>query len=128
MPGALGRFRAQRPSGRLRSRRGWSRTRIWLRNDGRLERGARFGVEVVVVAAEVRDERSAVDLDDPGRDAIDEVAVVGDEDDRARKRGEGLLEDFTRGEIEMVRRLVHAEERRGPHEHFRERDARLFAA
>src|SRR5207245_6991839 len=77
LPGALGRFRTRRPNGRLRSGRGQS-DRTWsrLRGDGRLERDASLGVEVVVVAAEISDERSTVDLDDPGRDAIDEVAVV----------------------------------------------------
>src|SRR2546428_295036 len=40
--------------------------------------GAHLGSEVVVVVAEVRGERPTSDLDDFGRDPVDEVAVVGD--------------------------------------------------
>src|SRR5207245_2496205 len=51
-------------------------------------RGARFRIEIIVVGARVGDETSAHNVHDPGRDAIDEVAVVRDEHDRALKRGE----------------------------------------
>src|SRR5438034_1156700 len=37
------------------------------------------------------------------------------------------LAHLARGEVEVVGRLVQTEERRGPHEHLRQRDTRLLA-
>src|SRR5205814_3908905 len=42
--------------------------------------------------------------------------------------GERPVEHLARGEVEVVRRLVQAEERGRPHQHLRERDARLLPA
>src|SRR5262249_56769765 len=80
LSGAPRRLRTRASRGRLRSsRRRRHRLRSGCGSGARSGDGTRLGVEVVVVATEIGDERTAGDLDDPGRDEIVEVAVVGDE-------------------------------------------------
>jgi len=64
------------------------------------------GGEVARVSAQV----SAVELDDPQRDRIEEAPVMGDDQHAAGKRKQRLLQPFDRGEIEMVGRLVEEEQ------------------
>ncbi len=62
-----------------------------------------------VVAAE-RDAAAAVELEDPLRDVVQEVAVVGDGDDRARVLVEEPLQPLDRLGVEVVGRLVEQEQ------------------
>ena len=52
---------------------------------------------------------------------------MGDEDDRSREVGQSGLEPLAGGEVEVVRRLVEAEERGGSRQHPRERQTCLLA-
>jgi len=63
----------------------------------------------LLVVALVRVRLAAIDLDDPGRDAIEEVAIVRHDDQRAREAGEPRLEPLDRPRVEVVRRLVERE-------------------
>ena len=47
-----------------------------------------------------------VELEDPGRDPVEHVAVVGDEDQAAPERGQPLLEPGDGVDVEVVGRLV----------------------
>ena len=62
-----------------------------------------------VVAGE-RDAPAAVELEDPLRDVVEEVAIVGDRDDGARVLAEEPLEPLDRLGVEVVRRLVEQEQ------------------
>ena len=62
-----------------------------------------------VVALE-RDAAAAVELEDPLRDVVEEVAVVGDRHDRARVLLEEALEPVDRFGIEVVGRLVEQQQ------------------
>src|SRR4029077_18261706 len=53
-----------------------------------------------------RPSRPLVELDDARDDAVEEGAVVRDDDERAGMRGERTLEPGEAGEVEVVRRLV----------------------
>src|SRR5258705_494528 len=80
------------------------------------------------VVARIRAQVSAVELDDPQRDRIEEAPVVRDEQHAAGKGKQRLFQPFDRGEIEMVGRLVE-EEQIGCHdERARQRHALLQAA
>ena len=61
------------------------------------------------VVALPRDARAAVELEDPARDVVEEVAVVRDGDDRARELLEELLEPRDGLGVEVVRGLVEEE-------------------
>ena len=80
-----------------------------------------------VVAAE-RDAPAAVELEDPLRDVVEEVAVVGDRDDGARVLLEEALEPLDRLGVEVVRRLVEEQQVRVLEEQPAQRDAPLLAA
>jgi len=67
-------------------------------------------------------------LDDPVGDAVEEVAVVRDEDDRADEALERRLERLDRVDVEVVRRLVEDEQVRTAHHQEQELEARALAA
>ena len=75
---------------------------------------------VVGPAAGVGAEASVLDRDDPLGDGVEHSAVVGDEQDRARKRLECGLEGFTAFEVEVVGRLVEDEKVRSGRDDERE--------
>ena len=58
------------------------------------------------VVARPRRQRAAIDLDDPGRQPLQERAIVGDEHDRAAIVGEEALEPGDGVDVEVVGRLV----------------------
>ena len=76
----------------------------------------------------VGDEAAARQLDDARGDAIEEIAVVRDEEARAGVAREEVLEPLDALGVEMVGRLVEDEEIRPREQRAAERDAPLFAA
>ena len=52
----------------------------------------------------------AVEGEEGGRDAVEEEAVVGDEDEGAGEFGEALFEDLEGGDVEVVGRFVEDEQ------------------
>jgi hypothetical protein len=110
---------------RLRSlaRRGLDRRFARSRRDGfdptgsgdPLDRSARLNVQaalggVVLEVTGVEGRLAGVDLDDRVGDGSDQVAVMGDQHDRAGERVKRVLEHVARLDVEMVRRLVQAEQ------------------
>ena len=83
--------------------------------------------EIAVVPLVVRD-RLVVELEDARRDAVEEIAVMADEQHAAPVVAQERLEPLRHADIEMVRRLVEKEEIRLAHERLREADARLLPA
>ena len=79
-----------------------------------------------VVALE-RDAAAAVELEDPLRDVVEEVAIVGDRDDGARVLLEEALEPVDRLGIEVVGRLVEQQQVGVAKQQPGERDASLLA-
>ena len=71
---------------------------------------------------------AAVQLEDPAGDVVEEVAVVGDGDDRPGKLLQVPLQPGDRLGVEMVRRLVQQEEIGLLQQHAAERDAAALAA
>jgi hypothetical protein len=85
--------------------------------------------EVVAIAAAVRGEPPALDLDDALRDRVEEVPVVGDQDDRAGEiAGQELLEPGRGVGIEVIGRLVENGDVGARHQELRESDAPSLAA
>src|SRR5438093_2272202 len=80
------------------------------------------------VVALPRDAEAAVELQDPARDVVEEVAVVGDRHHRARVLLEVALEPRHRLGVEVVGGLVEEEQRGLPEEDLAERDAPALAA
>ena len=80
-----------------------------------------------VVALE-REAAAAVELEDPARDVVEEVAIVGDGDDRALVVLEVPLEPGDRLGVEVVRRLVEQQQVGGGEQQPAERDAAALAA
>ena len=72
------------------------------------------------VVARVRLELLRVDVDDRVDDAVEEVAVVRDEEQRARIAGEPVLEPQHGVEVEMVGRLVEEQQVGAAHQRLRE--------
>ncbi len=70
----------------------------------------------------------AVELEDGGRDRLEEPAVVGDEDHGGVDRGEHPLEPLERLDVEVVRRLVEEEQVGLRGERARQRGAGQLAA
>ena len=85
-------------------------------------------LEPARVVALPRDAGAAVELQDPARDVVEEVAVVRDGDDRAGVLGEVPLEPRHGLGVEVIRRLVEEQEVRLLEEDLAERDAALLAA
>ena len=90
--------------------------RVALRHEPR-----RALLEVIAVAALVRDETAAIELDDAIDDPIEEVTVVGHEHQRRRRLEEPILEPIGDKRIEVVRRLVEEEQLRTRQQQARER-------
>ena len=80
-----------------------------------------------VVALE-RDAAAAVELEDPLGDVVEEVAVVGDRDDRARVLLEEPLEPVDRLGVEVVGRLVEQQQVGVAEQQPAQRDAAPLAA
>src|SRR6202034_2565135 len=86
------------------------------------------GGPVGVVVTRVADDLSAPDeAEDGRRDAVQEVAVVRDDERAPGPRREHLFQGAQRRDVEIVRRLVEKEEVVSGSEEFRERDASPFA-
>src|SRR5918998_1552814 len=62
------------------------------------------------VVALVRDAAAAVELEDPAGDVVEEVAVVGDDQDGALVLVEEALEPRDRLRVQVVRRLVEEQQ------------------
>ena len=71
---------------------------------------------------------AGADLDDLGGEAVEEVAVVGDDDERAGVAEQGFQEDLLRGQVEVVRGLVEEEAVGGLEEELGEGKAAPLAA
>ena len=97
--------RARRPAGRLR-----------------------LPPQELLVGARVAVRVAAAHLDDPIGQALDEVAVVRDEDQRAAVILERVEQDVLRVEVEMVGRLVEQQRVRRTQQHARHRQPRALAA
>ena len=69
-----------------------------------------------------------LELEHAGGDALQEPAVVRDEQDRAGQRRQLVLEPFERAQVEVVRGLVEQQQVGLRREHARERRARQLAA
>ena len=62
------------------------------------------------MVARPRRQLTAIQLDDPRREALQKRAVVGDEEDRAGILGEKVLEPRNRVDVEVVGRLVEQQD------------------
>ena len=93
---------------------------------------ARHALELLLepagVVAGERDAAAAVQLQDPLRDVVEEVAVVGDGDDGARVLLEEPLQPLDRLGVEVVGRLVEQQQVGVLEQQPAERDAALLAA
>ena len=78
---------------------------------------ALFAPEIVFVVAGVDVEAAIFDLEDAGGEAVDEVAVVGDEEDGAGEVADGFEEDVFGAEVEVVGGLVEEKHVRWGDEH-----------
>ena len=83
---------------------------------------------VVLEVAGVQRRLAAVHLDDRVGDAADQVSVVGDQHHRAAEGIEGVLQDVAGLDVEVVRRLVEAQEIGRIGEELGEGEAGLLAA
>ncbi len=70
----------------------------------------------------------AVDAEDVGGEAVEHVAIVGDEDEGAGEFFEGGFEDFEGGDVEIVGGFVEDEDVGGGEHEAGDEDAGLFAA
>ena len=82
----------------------------------------------VAVVPEVHAHRAVLDHPEMGRDIIDEVAVVRDEEDCSLEVIERVLEHLLRRNIEMVGRLIEHQEPGVVEHQLSERDPALFPA
>ena len=80
------------------------------------------------VVALPRDAGAAVELEDPAGDVVEEVAVVGDGDDRARVLVQVVLEPGHALGVEVVGRLVEQQQVGALEQHPAERHAAALAA
>ena len=85
-------------------------------------------LEPARVVALVGDAAPTVELEDPAGDVVEEVAIVGDGDDRAFVLLEVALEPGDRFRVEVVGRLVEQQQVGLAQEQPRERDAAPLAA
>jgi hypothetical protein len=92
--------------------------RLLLRLDPRLARG-----EVVVVAAGKLRQLAAIQLHDPPHHPVQEVTIVGDDDERPLPPVEEPLQPADRLEVQVVRGLVQEEQVGRREEKAREGDA-----
>ena len=98
--------------------------------DGRGRLGARPAIGDVLLdpARQVADAAAVVERVDVVADPLDEVAIVGDDDERARPPVEEVLERGERLDVEVVGRLVEQEHVRLAHQQPHELQAPPFAA
>ena len=80
-----------------------------LLDDGRRHRPLPAPLQVAVVA-QLHGDRSILDHPELGGDGIDEIAVVGDEEDGAFEILQRILEHFLSRNVEMIRRLVEQQQ------------------
>ena len=80
------------------------------------------------VVALPRDARAAIELEDPARDVVEEVAIVRDGDDRARELVQEVLEPRDALGVEVVRGLVEQQQVGPLEQHLAQRDAAPLAA
>ncbi len=100
-----------------------------LRSTSSSARGALgLGEQEIAVVALVREEAAARELDDARGDAIEEIAVVRDEEAGAGIARKEVLQPLDRFGVEVVGRLVEDEEIGPGEQRAAERDAALFAA
>ncbi len=85
-------------------------------------------VEPAGVVALERVAAATVELEDPARDVVQEVAIVGDRDDRALVGLQVALQPGDRLGVEVVGRLVEQQQVGGREQQAGERDAALLAA
>jgi hypothetical protein len=71
---------------------------------------------------------AAIEAEDDGGDAVEHVAVVGDEDERAGVFEQALFEDLEGGDVEVVGGLVEQEDVGGFEHEFGDEDAGALAA
>ena len=83
--------------------------------------------EELGVVAVVAVELAAIHLADPVRDLVEERAIVGDHDQRARPLGEPVLDPLDGADVEVVGRLVEGEYVRLAEQRPRERHAAALA-
>ena len=86
------------------------------------------GLVVLVVALEPDDLAVALEREDVRRDAVEEPAVVADDDGAAGEGLERLFERAQRVDVEVVRRLVEQEQVAAALQHLREVHAVALAA
>jgi hypothetical protein len=84
--------------------------------------------DVLVVAIRIADEFAVLELDDLPADRPDERAIVRHQHEGARILGEICLEPLDRGQVEVVRRLVHQQEIRLANQHLGELEPASLAA
>ena len=84
-------------------------------------------MEVVVISGK-RIEVSTRDIDDAGRQCVDEAAVVRDKEQGSRELPEGLLDDLAGFDIQVIRRLIQDQQVPRPKQQLRQGQARLFAS
>src|SRR4051812_49074790 len=94
----------------------------------RAEPRASVRLVVGIVALEPRDLALALEGEDVRRDAVQEPAVVADDDSAAREVFQSLFESAHRVHVQIVRRLVEQEDVRAFLQHLREVDAIALAA
>ena len=95
---------------------------------GLLEQALGLLLEPGGVVALVGDAAAAVELEDPAGDVVEEVAVVGDDQDGARVGDQVLLQPGDGLGVEVVGRLVEEQDLGGLEQQLAERDAALLAA
>ncbi len=88
----------------------------------------RFLLEIRRIAAGPRRERATIEFDDPGGEVREEGAIVGDEEQRSRKRREVLFQPADRVDVQMVGRLVEQQDVRLRHQRLPEQRAAPPAA
>src|SRR5439155_25867454 len=80
------------------------------------------------VALEPLDVAVALERQDVRRDAVEEPAIVADDDRAARELQQAVFERAQRVDVEVVRRLVEQQHVAGALDHLREVDAVALAA
>ncbi len=87
-----------------------------------------FGLLPLPVVGKKLGAAAAVQAEHHGRDAIEQVAVVGDQHQGAGEIGEAVFEDFEGGNVEVVGGLVEQQDVGGLQHEAGDQDARLLAA
>ena len=87
-----------------------------------------FVPEELFVRARVDDRLAIADLDDLGREPLDEVPVVRHEHQRAAEVDQRIEQHFLRIDVEVIGRFVEQERVGWAQQHSRDGEARAFAA